>query len=131
VFICPYGGSSASPFLQYLPKSVRKLMVRTYTDELPENVVANLVQRKATLVFLPKKSYSFRFPFKRADVNNQLFLKGFWEPPYFPETELIGVNLTPEIIRAQTSNWECNLPKLSRFEIDSMKYEAVETAQHK
>uniref|UniRef100_A0A914Q1K0 Uncharacterized protein n=1 Tax=Panagrolaimus davidi TaxID=227884 RepID=A0A914Q1K0_9BILA len=131
VFICPYGGSNASTFLQYVPKSVQKLMVRTYTDDLPENVITNLVQQKVKLVFLPKKCYSFRYPFKRADVNYQLFLKGFWEPPYFAETELIGANLTPEIIRAQTSNWSCNLPELSKFEIESMNYEAVETAQHK
>uniref|UniRef100_A0A914PLT4 F-box domain-containing protein n=1 Tax=Panagrolaimus davidi TaxID=227884 RepID=A0A914PLT4_9BILA len=131
VFICPSGGSDASSFLQYLPKSVRKLIVRSYTDELPENVVANLVQRKVELIFHPKKSYSFRWPFKRCDVNYQLFIKGFWEPPYFAETELIGVNLTPEVIRAQSSNWACNLPELSKFEIESVNYEAVETAQHR
>uniref|UniRef100_A0AC35FVG0 F-box domain-containing protein n=1 Tax=Panagrolaimus sp. PS1159 TaxID=55785 RepID=A0AC35FVG0_9BILA len=131
VFICPSGENAASSFLQYLPKSVRKLMVRAYTDELPENVVANLVQQKVKLIFLPNESCAFQYPFKRGDVNYQLFLKGFWEPPYFAETELIGINLTPEIIRAQSSNWECNLPELSRLEIESMKYEAVKTAQHK
>uniref|UniRef100_A0A914YRI1 Uncharacterized protein n=1 Tax=Panagrolaimus superbus TaxID=310955 RepID=A0A914YRI1_9BILA len=131
VFICPNSGNDVGLFLTFLTKSLQKLMVRTDTNELPVNILAALNQQKIKLVFLPKKSYSFRWPFKNKNEYYQLFLKGFWEPPYFPETELVGVNLTPEIIRAQTTNWQCILPELKKIEENSMFYDSVETAQHK
>ena len=81
------------------------------------------------MIILPDHTYSFRWPFNTSDNLSQLLLKSFWEPPYFVETELNGVNLLPAVIQAQRRNWTCILPDLANFEADSLIVVEVETAK--
>uniref|UniRef100_A0AC34FIR7 F-box domain-containing protein n=1 Tax=Panagrolaimus sp. ES5 TaxID=591445 RepID=A0AC34FIR7_9BILA len=80
VFICPNAGIEVGLFLSSVPKSLRKLIVRTYADELPVSVMAALNQQKICVCFLhvPKslrklivRTYADELPVSVMAVLNQ------------------------------------------------------------
>lgn len=56
-------------------------------------------------------------------------IRAFWDPPYFRQIELLNMNLNPQIIAAQISNWECVIPEILSLEIETPTFTAVDKTE--